>query len=551
MISLCPSARVNIFRPSHAACALAEYLECSHLTASVLESRNMTADSVEDLRAALAQPLEALLEPVRLGRNAADTAKRWKATENLGNVLVYGDYDVDGVSSTTLALELCRTKATSARFFIPHRDEQGYGLHESVLEELLPHGWDTLIVTDCGSKDTHILQRAVDAGLNVFVFDHHLPEGGEPFHPTVVNPHDGAGCDVGKSLSATTVLWAWAWIYDIVAKEDLRRALDLAALATLADCMPLTALNRSFVRHGLALLNRAPKPGLEALFRKLGMTPGTLTEETLTMRVIPCLNAAGRMDFADTAVAVLRNGREQEEQVDNLILLNKKRQALSGRISEEASLLLRDSPFNHVALGETWPVGVLSSVASRLCNQLSTPVVLAAPVRGGIRGTLRVPEGGDAMEILNPIASRLDAWGGHRFAAGFSVSRNNWDGVALYLEKSLAAVEVEEPLLDALERLPGDITLKEWKELQLLGPFGNGNPSPLFYAPADGAWGLLPLGKTGRHVQIEMDGSRILAFDGEKLREWFDKARGILYRPRIDTWRGVERLQYLVEYIVV
>ncbi|HCL79521.1 MAG TPA: hypothetical protein DIC53_06095, partial [Synergistaceae bacterium] len=396
MISLCPSARVNIFRPSHAACALAEYLECSHLTASVLESRNMTADSVEDLRAALAQPLEALLEPVRLGRNAADTAKRWKATENLGNVLVYGDYDVDGVSSTTLALELCRTKATSARFFIPHRDEQGYGLHESVLEELLPHGWDTLIVTDCGSKDTHILQRAVDAGLNVFVFDHHLPEGGEPFHPTVVNPHDGAGCDVGKSLSATTVLWAWAWIYDIVAKEDLRRALDLAALATLADCMPLTALNRSFVRHGLALLNRAPKPGLEALFRKLGMTPGTLTEETLTMRVIPCLNAAGRMDFADTAVAVLRNGREQEEQVDNLILLNKKRQALSGRISEEASLLLRDSPFNHVALGETWPVGVLSSVASRLCNQLSTPVVLAAPVRGGIRGTLRVPEGGDA-----------------------------------------------------------------------------------------------------------------------------------------------------------
>lgn len=551
MISICSSDRVTIFRPSSAALDLANSLGCSLLTASVLESRAVTAETAFTWRAAFESSLPEMLEGIRLGRNAEDAAIRWKTPPDLGNVLVYGDYDVDGVSSTTLALELCREKTQAARFFIPHRNEEGYGLHQSVLDQLLPLGWDTLIVTDCGSKDHQILQQAVDSGLRVFVFDHHLPEEDGVLHPTVVNPHDGHGCVAGRSLCATTVLWAWAWVYGIAPREQLMKMLDLAALATIADCVPLTALNRALTRHGLEQINRSPRPGLQSLFRKLDVVPGTITEETLAMKVIPCLNAAGRMDLADTAVSVLVGGAEREAHAETLITLNRRRQVLSGKISEEATLLLRDSPFNHVALGEEWPVGVLSSVASRLCNQLATPVVLAAPVRGGIRGTLRVPEGGNAMDILNPIAPSLDDWGGHRFAAGFSVSRDNWNSVARYLEQSLAAIEVEEPTLDALAISPEEISLSAWKELGQLGPFGNGNPSPLFYTDMDERAKILPLGKTGRHVQLEMRGVRLLAFDGERERESFRKARGILFRPRVDVWRGTERLQYLVEYLVL
>lgn len=520
------------------------------MTAAVLESRGDKGDGHEKSFPFRSPSRQALLDSLDLGRGAAEASERWKNISNLGRVLVYGDYDVDGVSSTTLAMELCRGKAEQVRFFIPHRHEQGYGLHESVLEKLLPMGWETLIVVDCGSKDGEILDKAMQAGMHVFVFDHHLPEEGKGLHLSVVNPHGGEGCPAGKALCATGVLWAWAWKFGILPDARLEKMTDLVALATLADCMPLTSLNRALVRRGIEIMQSSPRPGLVKLFSRLNLPRSIISEESLTMRVIPCLNAAGRMDFADTAVTVLCGNGETTEGVETLLSLNRKRQTLSGRISKEAAILL-NGPFNHVALGESWSVGVLSGVASRLCSMKSTPVVLAAPVNGGIRGTLRVPEGGDAIKVLDPISPLLDAWGGHQYAAGFSVTRTNWKDVSLYLEKTLAAMELEEPSVEAVEFSPAEIALDAWKEVNRLGPFGNGNPAPLFYFPRNGTEKVLPLGKDGKHLQIETKGIRLLAFDGESAKEVMSSSKGWVYRPRFDYWRGRERLQYIVDYVVV
>ncbi len=546
MTALCRSDRLRIVRPTSSTKTIAEREGCSLLTAAVLESRG----GQEGLSAFRCPSIPSLLDGLDLGRGSMEAALRWKKIPDLGRVLVYGDYDVDGVASTTLAMEICRSKAQQVRFFIPHRHEQGYGLHESVMDQLLPMGWDTLMVVDCGSKDHEILEKAAAAGINVFVFDHHQPEEGKDFHGTVVNPHGTGGCSFGKALCATGVLWAWAWKFDILPRRLMEGMTDLAALATLADCMPLNPLNRELVREGIALMKSRPRSGLARLFSRLGLTSQALSEESLTMKVIPCLNAAGRMDLADTAVGVLHGRSGAEQKVETLLSLNKKRQVLSGRISGEAEELLSGS-FSHVALGESWPVGVLSGVASRLCSMKSLPVVLAAPVRGGIRGTLRVPEGGDAMKVLDPISSLLDAWGGHQYAAGFSVARDNWPDVSKYLEETLSSMELEEPPVTALEISPDEIALDSWKEVSALGPFGNGNPAPLFFVARTGGEKMLPLGKDGRHLQIETGGARLLAFDGKSAMDAMTSSGGWVYRPRLDYWQGRERLQYVVDYVVV
>ncbi len=546
MTALCRSDRLRIVRPTSSTKTIAEREGCSLLTAAVLESRG----GQEGLSAFSCPSIPSLLDGLDLGRGSMEAALRWKKIPDLGRVLVYGDYDVDGVASTTLAMEICRSKAQQVRFFIPHRHEQGYGLHESVMDQLLPMGWDTLVVVDCGSKDHEILEKAAAAGINVFVFDHHQPEEGKDFHGTVVNPHGTGGCSFGKALCATGVLWAWAWKFDILPRRLMEGMTDLAALATLADCMPLNPLNRELVREGIALMKSRPRSGLARLFSRLGLTSQALSEESLTMKVIPCLNAAGRMDLADTAVGVLHGRSGAEQKVETLLSLNKKRQVLSGRISGEAEELLSGS-FSHVALGESWPVGVLSGVASRLCSMKSLPVVLAAPVRGGIRGTLRVPEGGDAMKVLDPISSLLDAWGGHQYAAGFSVARDNWPDVSKYLEETLSSMELEEPPVTALEISPDEIALDSWKEVSALGPFGNGNPAPLFFVARTGGEKMLPLGKDGRHLQIETGGARLLAFDGKSAMDAMTSSGGWVYRPRLDYWQGRERLQYVVDYVVV
>lgn len=546
MTAFCRTDRLRIVRPGASARTIAEREGCSLLTAAVLEYRGGREGDFSFRR----PPLSGLLEGLDLGRGSAEAAVRWNKIPDLGKVLVYGDYDVDGVASTTLAMEICRTKAKQVRFFIPHRHEQGYGLHESVMDQLLPMGWDTLVVVDCGSKDREILEKAAASGINVFVFDHHQPEEGKDFHGTVVNPHGTGGCSFGKALCATGVLWAWAWKFGILPRNGMEGMMDLAALATLADCMPLNALNRELVREGISLMKSRPRPGLARLFSRLGLTGQALSEESLTMKVIPCLNAAGRMDLADTAVGVLHGRSGAEEKVETLLSLNRKRQVLSGRISGEAEELLSGS-FSHVALGENWPVGVLSGVASRLCSMKSSPVVLAAPVRGGIRGTLRVPEGGDAMKVLDSISSRLDAWGGHQYAAGFSVARANWPDVSRYLEEALSSMELEEPPVTALEISPDEIVLDSWKEVSALGPFGNGNPAPLFFIARTGDEKMLPLGKDGRHFQIETGGARLLAFDGKSAMDAMAASGGWVYRPRLDYWQGRERLQYVVDYVVV
>jgi single-stranded-DNA-specific exonuclease len=546
--SFCETSRLRVYAPGPFSLTLEKTLQCSPLVAALLEMRGFDSEGeIDRARAWISPSLDSLMDEVDLGKGALLAKEEWLSVPSFGNVVVYGDYDVDGISATVLAVELAKYKSREVRYFIPERHSEGYGIHRRVVSSLAEMGCNTLIVVDCGTKDGIVLEEASRQGIRVIVFDHHTPGEVPPYRVTVNPQIDGNAA--GKRLCAASLLWAWAWIFEIVPRSRLSALSDLAALATIADCMPLDLMNRAIVRSGICRIRHSPRPGIMRLIRRLGLELPNVNEEHLAMKVIPCLNAAGRLECADTAVNVMLGASGMEEDIETLIALNRKRQTISSRLAQEIGMQ-REREGARVLFGEDWPIGVLSGVASRLCNEKSTPIVLAAPTNGSVRGTLRVPEGGNAMEILDTVSGDLLAWGGHRYAAGFSVSSSLWNSVRDRLEGLLETVRIVPPAVSALAWNPADITLDEWESVGCIAPFGTGNPCPLFFFETCGNERIFPLGKTGEHVRIDVDGVSLLAFNGTSLVDR-DDVSGYVFHPRIDMWRGSRRIQFILDHVVV
>ena len=557
MIPYCSLSDLRVYSPSSSTHQLAHDLSCPPLAAGVLEMLKGGQD-LTTLREWIHPDFAGLLSSLDLGEGGKAARSLWESKSSFGNVLVYGDYDTDGISSTVLAMEIFRFKAAQVRYFIPRRDVQGYGLNAEFLEKLPALNCNTLVVVDCGTNDSEMLQKTAQAGINIFVFDHHSVSAPVTI-PTIVNPSINMDAGDHQKICATAVLWCWAWKEGIVPKNFLKYEADLAAIATIADCMPLHNLNRSLVRSGMNLMRANPRRGLAALFECLSINKSQLTEEHLSMRVIPCLNAPGRIATADPGVrALLGNGSNDDIYacVNELMRINRKRQTLTENIAHEIDgYIASGTAGKNVLYNETWPIGVLSGVASRVCAQYNLPIVLAAPSGTTvIRGTLRVPEGGDAVGILREIAPMLDAWGGHKFAAGFSVLTPNWPKVRAELERLLTDIEITpEEATPVIHIPPSEISIQDWKAVSALGPFGNNNPSPKFFTDIVSP-DIMPMGKDGKHCYIIASGKRLLAFNtsAREAAELFQQGnlKGWIYHPRLDYWRNEEQLQFILDFAV-
>ena len=557
MLPTCLLSDLKIFQPDDNTRHLADELSCSQLTAGVLEMLRGDED-INSLREWIKPDFTKQMDSLILGESSKAAKDLWNSKSSFGNVLVYGDYDVDGISSTVLAMEIFRNKAAQVRYFIPRRDVHGYGLNAGVLEKIASLGCNTLIVVDCGTNDSEMLEKLAQAGINIFVFDHHSVSAPITI-PTIVNPCIDMDAGDHQKICATSVLWCWAWKENIISKDFLKYEIDLAAIATIADCMPLHNLNRSIVRYGITLMQNNPRRGLSALFDCLGINKSQLTEEHLSMRVIPCLNAPGRIATADAGVRALLGAGNNEAVyscVNDLMRINRKRQTLTENIAHEIDDgILTGRIKNKVLYHDSWPIGVLSGVASCICAQYNRPIALAAPVGSKvIRGTLRVPEGGDAVGVLREISEKLDAWGGHKYAAGFSVLNENWREVYNDLERILAEIEIKpENIIPVINISPSDITISDWRAVAALGPFGNNNPSPKFYInrnPNNNE--INSMGKEGKHSYIKVNNARLLAFNTSvsDMVDMMNMIQGFVYHPRLDYWRNEEQLQFILDFAV-
>ncbi|MGI6308853.1 MAG: single-stranded-DNA-specific exonuclease RecJ [Dethiobacteria bacterium] len=478
-------------------------------------------------------------------------------------IAVYGDYDVDGITATALLFSLLQGLGGDVVFYLPCRLQEGYGLNCGALDFLQGQGVSLLITVDCGISNVAEISYACKLGLEVIVTDHHQPGEILPAASAVLNPWRRdcsypfqALCGVGVAFKLGQAL-----CYQAGKKERIRDYLDLVALGTVADLVPLHDENRILVAHGLQQMEQALRPGLQAIRAAAGVKNKRLTTDEIAFIIAPRLNAAGRMGDAARALHLLLEEEKEKasQMAQELQKENSRRQALELKIFKEACTLVTESPPEKVGRSflllarEDWHPGVLGIVASRMVERFNLPVILMALENGIGQGSGRSCGDFDLAAALKQCSALLLGFGGHRQAAGLKVAeecipllREKLDILAgdFYGEQGPTATLYLDALLE-----PEEITPELVRTLQLLEPFGHGNPSPLFWGKK---WLLekrREVGKDRRHLQLGVQKKGMsfagISFNGKTRLPPLTLQREIdlAFSVSFDLWRGNETLQ--------
>lgn len=532
---------LKLYTPTQKSQEIAEKLHCQPIVATVIESLNGKIEH---------ESLNTQISALNLGSGASVAAQKWEEAVTGKKIVVYGDYDVDGVTSTIIMTALLQwSGAASVSFHIPDRLSEGYGMNEKTTAALIKKGYDTLVCVDCGTSNVKPIQMAKDAGMTTLVFDHHLAEKGNACNAdALVNPQID-GDDQAKCLCAASLVWTWGRKTNIVPNNGYGNLYQLAALATLSDVMNLTEYNQQLLRAGLAGMRKTPFGGLGHLFDLLEIPSKYLDCTALAMKVIPCLNAAGRIDHANVAVNALIGGDNQAISCAKLLALNTRRKEIGNSMAEEIESHLSKYG-NHVFASPKWHSGVLSAVAGRICGAHDTSVAVIGRKEDYWHGSIRVTESGDASKILDTIRPYLINGGGHKGAAGFAFSDENFDIVTGKLEEALASVPKEIKKTQAIAALPEHLSSEAWLDMQNAEPFGNGREMPLFFMPYSHNCEILPHGSSGLHSKIIYNDASIVAFYAADTLASLKDIQGLLYRPSWNTWKGKTSIQYVLEGVL-
>lgn len=448
-----------------------------------------------DLEGFLRPKLKDLADPFLIPDMQAAVERILSAIDQKQEICIYGDYDVDGVSSITLMRRILLAYGVEARHFIPRRGPEGYGLSVAALERCMAEGPkpDLLITVDCGTVSVNEVAALRADGVDVLIVDHHEPLPGQrPDCCALVNPKCG---EEFTYLCAAGVVFklGHALLKTRQTALDLKELIDLVAVATISDIVPMIGENRLLVRHGLKHLPNTLNPGLRALQDVTGMN-GSATSMDVGFRIGPRLNAAGRMDVPEDALATLTTDcrRLARELAQKLDAYNKERQNHEGLIRREAvEMLKRDFDPERdpvIVLGSrSWHHGVVGIVASRLMRQYHKPTFIIAIDDNGIgKGSGRSIPGVSLVEVIRACEGELIAGGGHAMAAGLSIEEGK---LAAFREKFHSYVlenttdEQRRPTLTYDAEISFDqLSLEFLASYDLLQPFGNGNPQPVFVA---------------------------------------------------------------------
>ncbi|MSO57691.1 MAG: single-stranded-DNA-specific exonuclease RecJ [Thermoleophilia bacterium] len=505
-----------------AAAVLSETLALGETTASVLVRRGF-ADPEAAARFLAAEPPG--YDPFLLGDMREAVARLQLAVERGERVCVHGDYDVDGICATAVATLALREAGLDVRTHLPSRFEEGYGLARDTLDRLAADGVTLVVTVDCGITALAEVAHARTLGLDVIVTDHHRPGETLPDCPVVATRTASypfpelAGTGVAHRL-AEALLGSGHPLLD--------RLLDLVALATIADVVPLVDENRAFASAGLRALARTSRPGLRALMRSARVDPAAIDATAVSFRLAPRINAAGRLGRPDTALELVlaEDTQTAERLAGELERLNRERQVVEERIARSAAATIdswndeRRAGRAYVVCGEDWHQGVLGIVASRLVERYRRPVVLIARSADGWKGSGRSIPSFDLHAGLAACAEHLERFGGHRAAAGLSIQTASLEEFAAafvaHADRMIEAAELELPLrVDAVVP-PGALTLTLAEELRRLAPFGLGNPEPTLLVASVEAAEPTIVGE-GKHLRFRVrgrgvDGGAAIAF---------------------------------------
>ena len=537
--------------------ALAGELGLSETTASVLVRRGYGDPG--KARAFLAAELPGH-DPFLLGNMEEACAAIRGAIAAGKPICVHGDYDVDGICATALAVTVLRDLGAEVAWHLPSRFEEGYGVSRDTLARLAEEGCGLVLTVDCGITAVDEVAEAKAAGLEVVVTDHHRPGETLPDCPVVATRPSEYPF---PELCGTGVVYKLA---QTLGAEGLDRRLDLVALATVADVVPLLDENRGLVAAGLKRLAVTSNPGLRALMEAARVDPATVDAGAIGFRLAPRINAAGRLGHPGTALELLLtdDAKEADRLAGELETLNRDRQAVEDRILREALAQVAEWPEakqrrrGYVLAGEDWHRGVIGIVASRLVERFHRPVVLIAGGEEEWTGSGRSVPAFDLHGALGACASLLGRWGGHRAAAGLSIRPEN---VAAFAE-AFAARAVEELAEDDLASVVHvdavargtELNLGLCEELERLAPFGLGNPGVTLLAVGCELSELGAVGE-GKHLKlaVKADGARsgAIAFgQGSQLDRYRRPVRyDVAFKLAANHWNGTVSPQLVVKRI--
>lgn len=454
-----------------------------------------------DRAAAFLQPrLARLADPFAITHLRAATDRVRQALKGAQSIVVFGDYDVDGVTSTALLVHVLQRFGARPRFYVPRRLDEGYGLSRSALKRVLEDGRpDLFIAVDCGTSSRNEVAWLREQGCDVLILDHHTSKEALPEDAIVVNPHvhDSEDapwyhlCSVGLVFKLVHgLLKALREAGDELAFEiDLKEYLDLVALGTIADLVPLHDENRIFAQVGLRMLQSPQRPGLFALFEVAGVEMDRAVDPfDISFRLGPRINASGRLDDAARPIAMLL-GTELSDcrnTARELDAFNRERQDIEATITREAIRQVEDNWSDAPAFilhSPEWHPGVVGIVASRVSQHFHRPTLILGSEDGLAKGSGRSITGIDLVEALKPCSRHLERWGGHPMAIGVSARVEELDGLreafcASILEQVGGTLPEKCIRIDEWIR-PSLLTGQFLDELGRLAPYGMGNPEPV------------------------------------------------------------------------
>jgi single-stranded-DNA-specific exonuclease len=544
--------------PPGEAAALARGLGISELTAGVLVRRGYGDPESAARFLAGDQPSH---DPFLLGdmREACDRVRAAVAAGT--RICVHGDYDVDGICATALSLLALRELGADVDWHLPSRFDEGYGVSADTLARLADEGCGLVLTVDCGITAVREVADARSRGLDVIVTDHHRPGPTLPDCPIVATRPSTYPF---PELCGTGVAYKLAQGLGV----DVSHHLDLVALATIADVVPLLDENRALAVAGLRALARTQKPGLQALMRSAGVDPAAVDSSAVAFRLAPRINAAGRLGHPRAALELLLT--EETETATRLAgdleRLNRERQAVEERIVRAALQKVEEWPEArrrrraYVLADPTWHEGVIGIVASRLVERFNRPVVLIAGGEETWKGSGRSIPSFDLHAALAGCAAHLERFGGHRAAAGLSIKPERVDEFAAAFEAQAEDLVAEEDLrpmtvVDAIVPRGTALTLELAAELQRLAPFGLGNAEVTLLAPDCELDELAAVGD-GRHLRFcirHENGDRggAIAFGlGAQLDRFRRSGRyNVAFRLQENRWNGTVAPQLVVRRI--
>ena len=541
---------------------LEKELGISRILATLLAQQGI--DSTEQAKKFFEPSMEEIHDPTLLHDMDKAVERIEQAVEKQEQITIYGDYDADGITSTSLMYETLLSIGANVNYYVPNRFTDGYGPNMDAYQRLIDNGTQLFITVDNGVSGKNVIDKVMEAGVDVVITDHHELPADLPNAVAIVHPRYPGSNYPFPDLSGVGVAFKVAWA---LTGEFPVEELDLVAIGEIADVVNVTDENHALISYGIQQLRQGMRPGLAALMKLADIKANNLTDQDIGFGIAPRLNALGRIADANDGVKLLTSLDENESQklAKEVDQANKERQNLVAEIMKEAEKQANSSANQQkrtlLIVGKGWHQGVLGIVASRIMNETGKPTIVASTDKNNptlIKGSGRSIDSFNLFNALEAHRELFTTFGGHPAACGLSFDQKNIVPLQIALEEEAVKQKfdptVKQPLPIAMKLVPADVTQQLYNDIQRVAPFGPGNMEPVFELNNVKVVDVKTMGQEHQHLKFSIVSDKknltVVAFGQGNLATLLSAPTGqinLAVKVSLNEWRGKKSVQLMLE----